>query len=94
MLGVSENSVRRQIPIGLDPSPVGFNTPSQSVRIPETVGSVDDRDVLRSDLAVMGRRMMLGVVVCAVSAAWCPIDDELALIDAIADPVEAHVNGT
>jgi hypothetical protein len=38
-------------------------------------------------------RMMFAVVVCQVEFPWTPIDMELALIDAVPDSVEAHVNG-
>jgi hypothetical protein len=37
--------------------------------------------------------MVFGEVVSHVGGAAFPVDNELALADAVADPVEAHVNG-
>ena len=37
--------------------------------------------------------MVFGEVVGFVECASAPIDDELALADAVTDPVEAHVDG-
>lgn len=42
---------------------------------------------------MMGSGMMLGKIVSAIEDAFFPVDVELALADAIADPIEAHVNG-
>jgi hypothetical protein len=41
---------------------------------------------------MMRWRMMFTVVVCQVEFPGTPIDMELALIDSVLDPVEAHVN--
>ena len=49
--------------------------------------------VLWSYFLVMAGRMVFGVVVSFVDAARAPVDDELALFDSVADPVETHVNG-
>jgi hypothetical protein len=43
---------------------------------------------------MMGRRMMLGEVVCLVSFSRFPVDNELALLNAVTDPVESHIHGT
>jgi hypothetical protein len=53
-------------------------------------GVVEER---RPDGTVMGCRMMLGEVVGMIGAAWFPMDLELFLADAVADPVKAHVHG-
>ena len=47
----------------------------------------------RENKAVMGRRVVLGEVVTKVSAAGFPINEKLALLGAVLDPIEAHVNG-
>ena len=41
----------------------------------------------------MGRIVVLGEVVTEVSAAGFPINEKLALLCAVLDPIEAHVNG-
>ena len=46
-----------------------------------------------SNTAVVGSWMMLGPVVGVVVAARFPVDDELALLDTVFEPVESHVNG-
>ena len=46
-----------------------------------------------SNAAMMGSWMMLGPVVGVVVAARFPVDDELALLDTVFEPVELHVNG-
>ena len=38
-------------------------------------------------------RMMLGAVVCPVEIAWGPVEPELALGVAAAEPIETHVHG-
>ena len=38
-------------------------------------------------------RKRLGEEICEIVGALTPLDDELALTDAVADPVEAHVDG-
>jgi len=42
---------------------------------------------------VMRRGMMFGEVIGKIVFALGPVDEELALADAIADPVKAHVDG-
>lgn len=44
------------------------------------------------ELMVLGR-MVLGEIIGKIVTAFLPVDSELALADAIADPVEAHVDG-
>ena len=41
----------------------------------------------------MRRRVMFCVIVGKVGYAWLPVDKELAAAGAVADPVEAHVDG-
>jgi hypothetical protein len=41
---------------------------------------------------VMGRGMVLGKVVSEIFFTSTPMNDEVALLDSIADPVKAHVN--
>ena len=41
----------------------------------------------------MSRRVMFCVIVIKISYAWLPVDKELAAAGAVADPVEAHVDG-
>ena len=41
----------------------------------------------------MGRGMVLGEVVATVVTALAPEDEKLALMDAILDPVKAHIHG-
>jgi hypothetical protein len=42
---------------------------------------------------MMGKWMMLGEVVSLIGFAWFPVDDELALVNLVPDPVETHVHG-
>ena len=42
---------------------------------------------------VMGRRVVLGEIVTEVSAAGLPINEKLALMGAVLDPIEAHIDG-
>ena len=41
----------------------------------------------------MAGRVMLGVIVTKVFVAGAPVDEEVALADAILEPVESHVHG-
>ena len=41
----------------------------------------------------MIRRVMFCVIVAHICYAWLPVDKELAAAGAVADPVEAHVDG-
>jgi hypothetical protein len=43
--------------------------------------------------AMMGWGVMLGKVVSQIVGATAPMDKEFLLLDAIADPIKAHVNG-
>ena len=45
-----------------------------------------------SHLHVMGGGMVLGKIVCKVKFAFGPYDNEVALVDTIRYPVEAHVH--
>ena len=47
----------------------------------------------RSDMTMVGRRVVLAVVVTQVATAWAPVDVEHALLCSILDPVKIHVNG-
>eukprot|EP00957_Ditylum_brightwellii_P170508 12978629-Ditylum_brightwellii.AAC.1 len=38
--------------------------------------------------------MVLGVEVTKVVFAWCPVHQKMSLCAAVADPVEAYVNGS
>jgi hypothetical protein len=42
---------------------------------------------------VVGRRVMLGEEVTEVFTAGFPVDEEMVLTDAVADPIEAHFHG-
>ena len=42
---------------------------------------------------VMGGRVVLGSVVSKVASAGFPVDDELAFLDAILEPIKTHANG-
>ena len=46
-----------------------------------------------SDLTMVGSAMVLCGVVTKVNGARGPVDMELSLVDAVSEPVEAHVNG-
>ena len=50
-------------------------------------------EIERADGAVVGGWMVLGVVIPPVVGTLLPVDFELSLANAIADPVKAHVNG-
>ena len=42
---------------------------------------------------VMGRKVVLGEIVTEVSAAGFPLNEKLALLGAVLDPIEAHIDG-
>jgi hypothetical protein len=42
---------------------------------------------------MMGRRIMLGEVVGLIGLFQFSVDDDLALVNPVADPVETHVHG-
>jgi hypothetical protein len=35
---------------------------------------------------------MFGEIVTMIFCSWFPVDDELALLDPVSDPIEAHVH--
>ena len=41
----------------------------------------------------MRGRVVFRVVVCKILGALAPMDEEMALADAVSDPIEAHVHG-
>ena len=41
----------------------------------------------------MSRRVMFFVIIFQIGYSWLPVDEELAADGAVADPVEAHVDG-
>ena len=43
--------------------------------------------------AVMGRGVMLGEIVTNIGAARAPVNEKLATMGAILNPIKAHVNG-
>jgi hypothetical protein len=43
--------------------------------------------------SVVGWRVVFGVVVGKIVCSLSPMDEELALADSVADPVEAHIHG-
>jgi hypothetical protein len=43
--------------------------------------------------AMVSGCVVLGHIVCEVSSSRAPVDMELALVDTVFEPVEAHVNG-
>ena len=47
----------------------------------------------RAHKAVMGRRVVLGGLVTEISVAGFPRNEKLALLGAVLDPIEAHVDG-
>jgi hypothetical protein len=50
------------------------------------------KQVTRSHQFVMGWGMVLGEVIGEIVFTGTPMNNELALLDSIADPVESHVN--
>jgi hypothetical protein len=42
---------------------------------------------------MVGWWVMLGEVVGLIGFTWLPVDNELAMVDPVADSVEAHVHG-
>jgi hypothetical protein len=70
----------------------GLNTPSQK-ECNDKVGQflcVQKRGAL---LAVVGGRMVLGVVITMVVGPRAPVDKELALAGPVLDPIKSHVDG-
>jgi len=49
--------------------------------------------VAGADLLVMGRSMMFGSIICQIIRARSIVDQKLARLRSILDPVEVHVNG-
>ena len=50
-------------------------------------------EVCGAHVDVVGGRMVFCVVVGQVGCSWSPVDVELALLDPVLQPVEAHVDG-
>ena len=48
--------------------------------------------IIESNVTMVGRRMMLGVIFCLVGFSGDPVYNEMALFDLIADLLEAHIN--
>ena len=48
--------------------------------------------VNRADCAMVGGRMVLGVIVGAIEGTRLPMHPEHALLDSVSNPVEAHVH--
>ena len=70
-----------------------IDTPSQNVEnygIGQLSGWVQVR---RAHKSLMGRRVVLGELVTKGSAAGLPINEKLAFLGAVLDPIEAHVDG-
>lgn len=50
-------------------------------------------NVAGSEEAVVGRGVMLGEIIGIVVGAFAPVDNKVALVDAIFDPIKSHVHG-
>ena len=75
-----------------------INTPSQDRCVDSGSGSVSIRvmereEVTRAHVLVMCGRVMFSKVICQIVSPAAPVHEKLALFDAIADPVKAHVHG-
>jgi hypothetical protein len=53
------------------------------IRFVECIGALSD---------VMLSWVMFGIVICAIAGSAAPVDMELALSDAVADPVVSHIH--
>jgi hypothetical protein len=42
---------------------------------------------------MMRRRVMFGKIIGVIVEAFAPMDQEFAILDAVFDPIEAHVDG-
>ena len=71
----------------------GINTPSQKESNCSIVDLFSRIQVCRPHEAVMSRQVMFCVIIFQIGYAWLPVDEELALAGAVADPAEAHVDG-
>ena len=59
-----------------------------------SIGELFSRmQLFRLHEAVMSRRVFFCVIICQIGYALLPVNEELAAAGAVADPVEAHVNG-
>ena len=71
----------------------GVNTPTQK-ESNHSIGELFSwMQVCRPHNVGMSRQVMFFVVVGQIGYAWLPVDKELAAAGAVADPVEAHVDG-
>ena len=50
-------------------------------------------NINRSDLTMVGSAVVFCRVVAKVDGTRGPVDVELSMVDSVAEPVEAHVNG-
>ena len=78
-------------PTGL--SPTGLNTPSQKELndvVSQMFGCVEK---VGSHEAVVGGRVVLGVIVGKIGRPRPPVDEELSLASPVLDPIKAHVHG-
>ena len=70
----------------------GINTPSHK-ESNHSIGELFSwMQVCRPHEAVMSRQVIFCVIICQIGYAWFPVDEELAVDGAVADPVEAHVD--
>ena len=71
----------------------GINKPLQK----ESNHSIGDlfspMQVCRLHEAMMSRPVIFCVIVGQIGYAWFPVDEELTVAGAVADPVETHVDG-
>ena len=44
--------------------------------------------------AMMGWWVVFCIVISHVFSSWLPVDEKLALLDSVSDPVESHVHGS
>ena len=71
----------------------GINTLSQKDS-KHSIGELFSRmQVCRPHEAVMSRQVMFRVIAGHISYVWLPVNEELAAAGAVADPVEARVDG-
>ena len=72
---------------------MAINTPSQDRCGNKRVRKLWCEKVASTHGLVVRRGVMFGEVVGQIVSPAAPVNDELALVDAIADPVETHVHG-
>jgi hypothetical protein len=71
----------------------GLNTPSHTSWRAIWRKNSGLREICGAHGLVVGRRVMLGEVVTEVFTAGFPVDEEMVLTDAVADPIEVHIHG-